>query len=86
MCRIYKTYQYGSGYIILKFEEKRVKLEVDASLRNIVICNILPNNELNGSYYSYEFYLRHTIDHLIIEVTNLIFKLLGTEKTYKLWI
>lgn len=75
----------GNGYVILKLNDKRVVIKVSESLKRIVIANSTEKGEVVGSFYNYEFYLRHTIDHLIIDATELILKEANIEYSYKLW-
>ena len=75
---------YDNGWVLLKFNDKRVAIQVSSSLKRIVIGEANKLGEIKGSFYNYEFYLRHTIDHLIIVSTELITKMLELEP-YKLW-
>ena len=77
----------GNGYVILKLNDKRVVIKVSESFRRIVIGNSTESGEIVRSFYNYEFYLRHTIDNLIINATELILKIadMSTEHSYKLW-
>jgi len=75
----------GNGQVILKLNDKWIVIRVSVSLRRIVIGKSTQTGEILGSFYNYEFYLRHTIDHLIIEATELILKEANIEHSYKLW-
>lgn len=75
----------GNGYVVLKLNDKRVVIKVSESLRRIVIGNSTEAGEVIGSSYNYEFYLRHTIDHLIIEATELILKEAKFENAFELF-
>ena len=73
------------GLVVLKFNNKRITILVDSFFKHITIGEADEFGNIKGSFYSYEFYLRHTIDHLIIEATELITKELEIDTPYKLW-
>lgn len=76
---------YDNGWVLLKLNDKRAVIQVSSSLRRIVIGKANELGEIQGSFYNYEFYLRHTIDYLIIEATEHIVEMLEIEGAYKLW-
>lgn len=77
---------YGNGRVILGLNGKKVAIRVDEGLKRILIAEIDEGGYPVHSFYNYEFYLRHTIDHLIIEATKHILEIAGVEESYKLWI
>ncbi len=76
---------FDKGFVVLKFNDKRITILVDSFFKHITIGESDELGNLKGSFYSYDFYLRHTIDYLIIKATELITKELEIDTPYKLW-
>ena len=77
----------GTGSVTLLLNNQRVQIQVDGFSKRIIISKVTETGELVNSNYNYEFYLRNTIDNLIINATELIMKMadMDTSDNYKLW-
>ncbi len=74
---------YGEVYLHVK--DKYAIIKINSIIRRIMIAPANKEYEIIGSYYNYEFYLRHSIDKLIIEASDLLVKVLELDSIYQLW-
>ena len=74
---------YGEVYLHVK--NKYAIIKINSANRHIMIAPANKEYEMTGSYYNYEFYLRHTIDKLIIEASYLLVKALELDSIHQLW-
>lgn len=73
------------GEVCLHVKGKYAIVRISSSSRRIMIAPADKNYEVKGSFYNYEFYLRHTIDKLIIGVEEKLVEILELDSAYQLW-
>ena len=73
------------GEIRIHIKDKYAIIKISSITRKITVASTNKEYEMTGSYYNCEFCLRHTIDKLIIEASDLLAKVLEMDSVYQLW-
>ena len=71
--------------VCIHVKNKYAIIKISSTIRRIMIAPTNKEYELTESSYNYEFYLRETIDKLIIEASDLIVKVLELDSIHQLW-